>query len=141
MPVAHGVVTVGKCVIYIDISYIFFNIHFHVGGIVAAIDHKSDVESAVACIKTVDVKYIVAHPETLDRAIIAAKEVGIPLKSIFVLGEKDIQGTVCVENAFWGNHTEYAVPVKYTVEELETTIAYFYFTSGTTGNKKAVPMT
>lgn len=96
----------------------------------------------MSCIKTVDVKYIIAHADTVDRAILAANIAGIPLDNVFVLGKNDIQDIVCVENAFWGdNNKEYAVPVKYTVEELDTTVCYYYFTSGTTGNKKAVPMT
>ncbi|CAO3640545.1 unnamed protein product [Mucor hiemalis] len=121
IPVAHGVVTVG--------------------GVVATIDHKSDVASAVSCLKAVETKYLVAHPDTLERAIDAARVVGIPSTNIFVLGENNILGTTCVEKAFWGDHQELAEPVKYTADELEKTVCYYYFTSGTIGDKKAVVFT
>jgi 4-coumarate--CoA ligase len=112
----------------------------NIGGAVAAIDHTSDVESTVSCLKTVDAKIIIAHPDTLDRAIKAAEIAGITTENVFVLGKNDIDGTRCVENAFW-DHEELAVPVTYTKEELATTPCYYYFTSGTTGKKKAVVLT
>lgn len=90
--------------------------------------------------KTVGAKVLIAHPETLDRAIKAAEIAGIPGENVFTLDKNDIVGTRCVESAFWC-HEELAVPVTYTKEELATTPCYYYFTSGTTGKKKAVVLT
>jgi acyl-coenzyme A synthetase/AMP-(fatty) acid ligase len=91
--------------------------------------------------RTVNAKYIVAHPDTLERAIQAAKNIDIPSEHIFVLGKNDINGISCVENQFWGHHEELAIPVKYTKEELAATTCYYYFTSGTTSHRKAVILT
>lgn len=74
------------------------------------------------------------------RAKEASKFVGIPIENIFVLGEEDIDGTLSVHNAMW-NHHHLAVPVQPTKEQLSTIPCYFYYTSGTTGKKKAVATT
>ncbi|KAG2237940.1 hypothetical protein INT48_002501 [Thamnidium elegans] len=110
------------------------------GGAFAAIDHSCNSELAADCLQTVKAKIIVAHAETLTRAKEAAQFVGIPVKNIFVLGEEDIDGTLSIHNAMW-NHHHLATPVKLTKEQISTIPCYFYYTSGTTGKKKAVATT
>ncbi|GAA5816004.1 hypothetical protein MFLAVUS_009525 [Mucor flavus] len=110
------------------------------GGAFAAIDHSCNSELAADCLQTVRAKIVIAHAETLTRAKEAAKFVGIPIENIFVLGEEDIDGTLSVHNAMW-NHNHLAVPVQLTKEQLSTIPCYFYYTSGTTGKKKAVATT
>lgn len=99
-----------------------------------------DAETAADCIHTVGAKIIIAHPETLTRAKKAAEFIGLPVENIFILGENDMDGTRSVHNAMW-NHNDLAVPAHLTKEELSTVPCYFYYTSGTTGKKKAVAIT
>lgn len=112
-----------------------------VGGTVATIDHTSDVDTTVSCIQTVNAKYMIAHPDTLDRALKAAEITGIPLDHVFIFGENEVDNIRRVEDVFWGEHQELATPVKYTAEELASTHCYYYYTSGTTGPRKAVILT
>ena len=112
-----------------------------IGGVVASVDHTADADTIANCLHIVDAKYIVAHPETLDKAIRASETIGLPKSHIFVLGNDNVGDVACVKNAFWGEHTELAVPVKYTEEELKDIVCYYYFTSGTSGNRKAVTLT
>lgn len=84
---------------------------------------------------------MIAHPATLDRALKAAEITCIPLDHIFIFGENEVDDIRRVEDVFWGEHQELATPVKYTKEELEKTHCYYYYTSGTTGPKKAVILT
>lgn len=103
------------------------------GGSTATIDHNSDVETAACCLQTVEAKIIIAHPDTLARAQEAAKIAGIPEKNVLAIGQS-------VQETFW-NHQEVISPVTYTEKELMEFPCFFYFTSGTTGKKKAVAVT
>lgn len=113
----------------------------YLGGTVAAIDHTSDVDATVSCLQTVHAKYMIVHIATLERALKAAEIAGIPQDHIFIFGENDVDNVRRVEDVFWGEHEELATPVKYTAEELEKTHCYYYYTSGTTGPRKAVTLT
>lgn len=95
---------------------------------------------AVECLQTVGAKAIIAHSETLHRAIQAADLVGIPHSHIFLLDKNPVEGFESVHSAMW-SHQELAAPIEMTEEELETIPCYFYYTSGTTGKKKAVAIT
>ncbi|KAG2237941.1 hypothetical protein INT48_002502 [Thamnidium elegans] len=101
--------------------------------VVAAIDNSCDVNTAASCLETVQAKVIVAHPDTLSRAQEAAKAVGIPTENILVFGDT-------ANEVFW-NHQDVITPVKYTEEQLNRLPCFLYFTSGTTGKKKAVIIT
>lgn len=100
---------------------------------VATIDNACDVNTAASCLETVQAKIIVAHPDTLSRAQEAAKLAGIPIKNILVFGDS-------ANDVFW-NHQDVITPVKYTEEQLDRLPCFLYFTSGTTGKKKAVIIT
>ncbi|KAG2201682.1 hypothetical protein INT47_003908 [Mucor saturninus] len=112
----------------------------YAGGAIASFDHSSDVNLAVECLQTVGAKILIAHSETLDRAIEAAAMVGIPRSHIFLLDQNQVDGIKSVHSAMW-THQELAAPRIMTKAELETVPSYFYYTSGTTGKKKAVAIT
>lgn len=85
-------------------------------------------------------KIIIAHSETLERAIKAAEMVGIPYSNIFLLDKKNINNIQSVHSAML-SHQELDSSREFTKEELTTVPCYFYYTSGTTGKKKAVAAT
>lgn len=100
---------------------------------VATIDNTCDVNTAASCLETVQAKIIVAHPDTFSRAQEAAKAAGIPTENVLVFGDT-------ANDVFW-NHQDVITPVKYTEEQLDRLPCFLYFTSGTTGKKKAVIIT
>ncbi|KAL7319434.1 hypothetical protein PS15m_002569 [Mucor circinelloides] len=111
-----------------------------IGGIATTIDASSDVESAAACLITVNAKIIIASVETIDNVLKAAKIASVPLDNIFVFGDEDVQGCLSFNKTFL-NHNEKVIPAVWTPEELATAPCYLCFTSGTTGKKKAVTLT
>lgn len=78
--------------------------------------------------------------ETVDKGLETAKLANIPTENIFVFGDED-HGEVRSFNKIFLDSDELAIPIEYTPEELATVPCFFYFTSGTTGKKKAVTMT
>lgn len=113
---------------------------FIIGGVATTIDASADIESAVACLNTVDAKIIIASVETIDNVLKAAKLAGVPSSNIFVFGDEDVQGCLSFNKTFI-DHDDKVVPAVWAPEELATAPCYLCFTSGTTGKKKAVTLT
>jgi acyl-coenzyme A synthetase/AMP-(fatty) acid ligase len=66
--------------------------------------------------------------------------VGLPRKNIFVFGDKEINGIRSVTETLLSGD-QLAVPYNYSEYEITHSPAYLYYTSGTTGDKKAVALT
>ncbi|KAI8379468.1 uncharacterized protein BYT42DRAFT_532241 [Radiomyces spectabilis] len=109
------------------------------GGIMAALDRASDEQTIFEDLETVNARFIVAHPSTLDKVHRAATRFGIPKERIWVLGEPSSDsGFQSVSQALLDHSTFWKLFPTFTPEELRVTPAVLYFTSGTTGRKKAV---
>lgn len=87
--------------------------------------------------KTVQAKFLISHEETIDKALAAAKIAGITESNIVIFGKTGIQGIRAVDDTLLKGDEE-AEPLKYTSEQMQNDPAVLYFTSGTTGRKKAV---
>ncbi|GAN09351.1 4-coumarate-CoA ligase [Mucor ambiguus] len=110
------------------------------GGIAAAIDQMSSVDLIAADLDTVQAKVLIVHKDTLENSLAAAKLVGLPESNILVFGDVAV-GSIRTVNETILQGDELATPLEFTEEEMVNNPAYLYFTSGTTGRKKAVMMT
>jgi acyl-coenzyme A synthetase/AMP-(fatty) acid ligase len=92
-------------------------------------------------LEVVKAKYLIAHVETLDRALAAAKIHGLPESNILIFGDTGAPDCIrCVDGTLLDGE-ELGTPIEYTKEEIMNDPAFLYFTSGTTGRKKAVMVT
>ncbi|KAI8875602.1 acetyl-CoA synthetase-like protein [Backusella circina FSU 941] len=110
------------------------------GGVLAAIDYASIAQQIASDVDVSQAKYLIAHSSTLDQALEAAKSVGLPRNNILVFGDEKINGIRSVTETLLSGD-ELAVPYDYSEYEIMHSPAYLYYTSGTTGKKKAVMMT
>jgi acyl-coenzyme A synthetase/AMP-(fatty) acid ligase len=93
-----------------------------------------------ADLDTVQPKILISHKDTLDSALAAAKIYGLPESHILMFGGYSMKGIRTVDDTILSGN-ELATPYAYTTQEIAESPAYLYFTSGTTGNKKAVIIT
>ncbi|KAI8379470.1 uncharacterized protein BYT42DRAFT_613773 [Radiomyces spectabilis] len=111
------------------------------GGIMTALDRASDEQTIFEDLETVNARFIVAHPSTLDKVHRAATRLGIPKERIWVLGEPSSDSDFQSVYQALLDHDDFLKKFPtFTPEELKVTPAMLYFTSGTTGRKKAVNM-
>ncbi|KAI9477859.1 MAG: hypothetical protein EXX96DRAFT_228449 [Benjaminiella poitrasii] len=110
------------------------------GGVAAAIDHASTPEKIATDLTTVQAKLVIAHKDTLKSVLAAAKSYGLSESNVLVFGDIATKGVRTVNETILEGD-ELAEPYKYTPEEIMNDPAYLYFTSGTTGAKKAVKLT
>ena len=113
---------------------------FCVGGVVAAIDQRSGIESIAAALELVRAKFLITHPETLENALAAAESIGLPTENILLFGDQSIKGIQAVDQVLFSGE-ELGTPYPYTLQQIKNDPTYLYFTSGTTGAKKAVILT
>lgn len=106
----------------------------------SAISRLATAEEIASDLEIIQAKFVVAHEETLENVLNAAKIYGLSESNILVFGDTDVDNIRCVDNTLFGSE-ELGVPVEYTKEEIMNDPAYLYFTSGTTGRKKAVIIT
>ena len=138
--VLHGTVCAGS-VSKIDNQYISDTKKFIcIGGIIAAMHHESSVERIASDLNHVQAKFLITHPEKLQDTLAAAKQAGIPLENIILFGNESMHGLQTVDQALL-NGEELAIPYPYSPEQIQNDPTYLYFTSGTTGAKKAVIIT
>lgn len=90
-------------------------------------------------LETTGAKVLFAHPVNIQVALEAAKLVGLPKSNILVFGDKPINDILNYKQVLLGERR--AVPVEFAPEELEDTVAYLCFSSGTTGRSKGVMTT
>ncbi|CAG8456964.1 14348_t:CDS:10 [Cetraspora pellucida] len=81
---------------------------------------------------------IIAHPDTISKAIEASINAKIPQSNIFVFGDHEVNG-IQPYTSLLGIHE--AEPVCFTPEEIKTTTAFLCYSSGTTGRSKGVETT
>ncbi|KAI8994939.1 hypothetical protein BDB01DRAFT_715252 [Pilobolus umbonatus] len=111
------------------------------GGVAAPIDSVSSTESLAFDLELIKAKFLIAHRNTLDRAIEAACIVGIPMDRLYVFGNETIREIKPFSESLMGKG-QLEGPVQLTKEEIRTRPVFLYFTSGTTGGKrKAVILT
>ncbi|OBZ90220.1 putative acyl-coenzyme A synthetase [Choanephora cucurbitarum] len=108
-----------------------------VGGISAAIEYTSSPERIISDMNTVRPKIIIAHPESLNNVLEAVKNYNNNEVTVLVFRKQDINDARAVDT-FLFNGNELAKPYSYAPEDIAKSPAYLYFTSGTTGAKKAV---
>jgi 4-coumarate--CoA ligase len=107
----------------------------------SAVDHIATAEQIADDLDIIHPRFLISHMETLQVTLAAAKIYGIPQSNILIFGDTDAEDNIrCVDDALFGNE-ELGVPVEYTREEIMNDPVYLYFTSGTTGRKKAVNIT
>ncbi|KAI7897639.1 uncharacterized protein BX663DRAFT_463314 [Cokeromyces recurvatus] len=111
------------------------------GGVAAAIDQASSFDKIATDLNTIQAKIIIAHRETLDQVLAAARSCGLSESNILVFGGIPVGDVRAVNEIILGTDDELAEPYPYTPEEIMNDPAYLYFTSGTTGEKKAVMIT
>lgn len=80
---------------------------------------------------------MITHADVIDKALLAAEEAGIDKSNIVVFGDVDVQGIRAVNDTLLKGDQE-AEPLTFTAEQMQNDPAMLYFTSGTTGRKKAV---
>ncbi|KAI7869654.1 hypothetical protein BDF14DRAFT_1779110 [Spinellus fusiger] len=106
------------------------------GGIVNPVEYKLSTQSLIYDLSVTKPKIIIAHRVNLKNCIEAAEFLKIPKSHILLFGNKKLRGVVPYKHILYS----YGVtmpPVKYTKEQIMKDTSYLYFTSGTTGAKKA----
>ncbi|KAI8379467.1 uncharacterized protein BYT42DRAFT_604834 [Radiomyces spectabilis] len=122
----------------VDYAVLFHSI-LASGGIMAALDRASDEKAIYDDLETVDARFVVAHPSTLDKVLRAATRFGIPKERIWLLGEPSLDSDFQSVNQALLDHDDILKEFPtFTPDELDVTPAMLYFTSGSTGRKKAV---
>jgi acyl-coenzyme A synthetase/AMP-(fatty) acid ligase len=107
----------------------------------AAVDHIATAEQIASDLDIIQAKFLVGHLETLEVTLAAAKIYGLPESNILIFGDTGAEDNIrCVDDSLLSDE-EIGVPIQYTKEEIMNDPVYLYFTSGTTGRKKAVNIT
>ena len=113
-----------------------------VGGVVSGASPAYNVEEMTYALKTADAKFLMTHPNSMEVATAAAKNVGIPKENLFLLeGEMDgyttIKELVDIGRSF-GDHGQVS-PFRIPKDKCSFDVCGFLsFSSGTTGLPKAV---
>ena len=111
-----------------------------VGGKVSGASPAYNVEEMVYALKIADAKFLMTHPNSMEVAIEAAKQAGIPKEKIFLL-EGKLEGYKNIEDLIAeGKKAGQPVPY-YTIPKGKTNFdicGFLSFSSGTTGLPKAV---
>lgn len=100
-----------------------------IGGITGTVDHNYSAVGLSENMRLVEAKLVICDQATQAKASKAADMAGVPYGAV-TFEEIDAQ--------LAGDEISAAAPKRYTPDQLPVTPAYLYFTSGTTGNKKAV---
>jgi acyl-coenzyme A synthetase/AMP-(fatty) acid ligase len=101
---------------------------------------EDSVDIVAQDLETVKPKVFIIDQEGCKMSLQAAEKAGIPRSNILILGTADMKGLLNVNDVLLsGNH--FITPYVCTQEELENMPSYLYFTSGSTGRRKAVTCT
>ncbi|KAL0094911.1 hypothetical protein J3Q64DRAFT_1694450 [Phycomyces blakesleeanus] len=111
-----------------------------IGAITASVRAIEGPENVIKDIMLVRPKIIIAHKETLETVKVAANAINLEYSRILIFGDETVDGFAPFRSVLM-NHSTLATQVKLTLDELSTKPAYLYFTSGTTGTRKAVIIT
>lgn len=74
---------------------------------------------------------MIAHPVNVQVALEAAKLAGLPKSSILIFGDQPVNDILPYKQVLLGARK--VVPVELSPQEVEDTVAYLCFSSGTTG--------
>jgi acyl-coenzyme A synthetase/AMP-(fatty) acid ligase len=101
---------------------------------------EDNVDIVTQDLETVNPKVFIIDQEGCEMSLQAAEKAGIPRSNILILGTADMEGLLNVNDVLLsGNH--FITPYVCTQEELENMPSYLFFTSGSTGRRKAVTCT
>ncbi|KAI8966959.1 hypothetical protein BDF20DRAFT_983486 [Mycotypha africana] len=110
------------------------------GGACATIDREADAKLIAHDLDVCQAKVVITHSDTHAKVLEACKLVNFPKSNVLVFDESSVDGLRTVGETILSKE-EYAEPVKFTHDELVNNPAFLYYTSGTTGDKKAVIIT
>lgn len=134
----------GETVALFSQNTVWYPIAMHatlrVGGKISGASPAYNVEEMTYALKTADAKFLMTHPNSMEVAIAAAKNSGIPKENLFLL-EGDLKGYKNVKELIEeGKNAGEPVPY-YTIPKGKTNFdicGFLSFSSGTTGLPKAV---
>ncbi|RIB09096.1 hypothetical protein C2G38_1981828 [Gigaspora rosea] len=109
------------------------------GGKVTPVDPKYIANELSYQLLDSGASILIVHPDLLETAIAASKEINNPNFRIFLFGDNEIRGYKPFRSELIGERE--FVPIFYTPEEANSTIAYICYSSGTTGKQKGVEIT
>ncbi|KAI8966949.1 hypothetical protein BDF20DRAFT_918033 [Mycotypha africana] len=110
------------------------------GGACATIDHEADVKLIAHDLNVVQAKVVVTHKDNYAKVLEACACAHLPKTNVVVFGDAAVGGLRTVHDTLLSKQ-ELAEPMTFTADQLANDPAFLYFTSGTTGDKKAVIIT
>lgn len=131
---------------------------FNIGGIIAAIPHSTSnfrAQDIIDDLETIKPKVVVLHPMFLDKVLPLLPSVGVPESHVLLVGEEDeckkvnAQGVRTIQKLFLSHRPDFAdleklekdACYRYTENDIIHAPSYLFFTSGSTGKRKAVMIT
>jgi len=113
-----------------------------VGGVVSGASPAYNIEEMTYALKTGDAKFLMTHPNSMEVATAAAKNVGIPKENLFLL-EGEMDGYTTIKELIemgkkygeQGQTPAFKIPMGKTNFDI---CGFLSFSSGTTGLPKAV---
>lgn len=115
-----------------------------VGGVVSGASPAYNVEEMTYALKTGQAKFLMTHPNSMEVATAAAKNVGIPKENLFLLeGEMDGYTTIKELIAMGKKYGEQDQTPAFKIPKGKTNFdvcGFLSFSSGTTGLPKAVSL-
>jgi len=113
-----------------------------VGGVVSGASPAYNIEEMTYALKTGDAKFLMTHPNSMEVATAAAKNVGIPKENLFLLeGEMDGYTTIKELIEMGKKYGEQGQTPAFKIPKGKTNFdicGFLSFSSGTTGLPKAV---
>ena len=134
----------GQTVALFSQNTIWYPVAMHatlrVGGRISGASPAYNVEEMVYALKTADARFLMTHPSSMEVAVVAAREAGIPKENVFLL-EGELEGYTTVKQLIEMGRKESTQAPVWTIPEGKTNFdvcGFLSFSSGTTGLPKAV---
>ena len=133
----------GETVALFSQNTIWYPVAMHatlrVGGKISGASPAHNVEEMTFVLKTADAKFLMTHPSSMNVAVAAAKNAGIPRKNVFLLEGELARYTTVKQLIEMGQKESQQVPC-WKIPENKTNFdicGFLSFSSGTTGLPKA----